>query len=380
MILNESLIPKVVRYLRENLTEKNVLLVLQHICLYCSSAAISSHDETPPITVGPSKRCRSVSIYETDDPAPSAPPLPTISENGEDQQEEKPLLADDLFLDTASHDFEAGMAVSNSSGAGGKGSKKVNCCDALLKQCLELIDREASYVLACEDLEDLDISALNLIVCRDTLRLKNNEVEVFNALKRWSTRECKRQRLELISENRRRVLEGAQYLVRYLIIPKEDYRAGPYPSGLLTSEEAEAVLANIDGAEVDLPDHLLYWQSIWKKPRRGRGADKSSVLSAFGRGSKSSKPRAGSIASINGGNGNGNNLRRDSVLQPGFSSAMPSPEPNNGSSIAGIGMASSVGSNGRNGEFSKSQNRYYGGKEKFNFIEEFFICLACIFD
>ena len=133
MILNESLIPKVVRYLRENLTEKNVLLVLQHICLYCSSAAISSHDETPPITVGPSKKCRSVSIYntsslyETDDPAPSAPPLPTISENGEDQQEEKPLLADDLFLDTASHDFEAGMAVSNS----GKGSKKVNCCDAL---------------------------------------------------------------------------------------------------------------------------------------------------------------------------------------------------------------------------------------------------------
>ena len=375
MILNESLIPKVVRYLRENLTEKNVLLVLQHICLYCSSAAISSHDETPPITVGPSKKCRSVSIYntsslyETDDPAPSAPPLPTISENGEDQQEEKPLLADDLFLDTASHDFEAGMAVSNS----GKGSKKVNCCDALLKQCLELIDREASYVLASEDLEDLDISALNLIVCRDTLRLKNNEVEVFNALKRWSTRECKRQRLELTSENRRRVLEGAQYLVRYLIIPKEDYRAGPYPSGLLTSEEAEAVLANIDGAEVDLPDHLLYWQSIWKKPRKGRGTDKSSVFPAFGKSSKSSKPRAGSIASVNGiGNLDRNNLRRDSVLP------VSSPEPANGGSIAGIGVAGSSSGLRNGSEFSKSENRY--GKEKFNFIEEFFICLACIFD
>ena len=372
MILNESLIPKVVRYLRENLTEKNVLLVLQHICLYCSSAAISSHDETPPITVGPTKRCRSVSVYETDDPAPSAPPLPTISENGEYQPEEKPLLADDLLLETASHDFEAGMAVSNGDGGKDK-SKKVNCCDALLKQCLELIDREASYVLASEDLEDLDISALNLIVCRDTLRLKTSEVEVFNALKRWSTRECKRQRLELTSENRRRVLEGAQYLVRYLIIPKEDYRAGPYPSGLLTSEEAEAVLANIDGAEVDLPDHLLYWQSIWKKPRRGRGQDKSSVFSAaFGR----NKPKPSRSASIPSVNGNANS-RRDSVLQPGFSSVMPSPEPTS-ISTAGINALAERGRSDPRDFSGKAENRY--GKEKFNFIEEFFICLACIFD
>ena len=365
MILNGVLIPKVVRYLRENLTEKNVLLVLQHICLYCSSAAISSHDETPPITVGPSKRCRSVSLYETDDPAPSAPPLPTILENGE-AQEEKPLLGYDSLLEAESHDFEAGMAVSAGSGSNGPNgkSKKVNCCDALLKQCLELIDREASFVLASEDLEDLDISALNLIVCRDTLRLKS-EVEVFHALNRWSTRECKRQRLELNSENRRRVLEGAQYLVRYLIISKEDYRTGPYPSGLLTSEEAEAVLANIDGAEVDLPDHLLYWQSIWKKPRRGRGTDKSSVISAFGAYRKSNKPR-GSIASV----GPASSLRRDSVLPFG---GAPTPEPG-----SGLLTGRSVSVAEARGDFTKSENRY--GKEKFNFIEEFFICLACIFD
>ena len=132
-------------------------------------------------------------------------------------------------------------------------------------------------MLGSEDVEDLDISALNMIVCRDTLRLNKGEgeIEVFNAVKRWSTRECKRQRLELTSENRRRVLEGAQYLVRYLIIPKEDFKTGPYKSGLLTSEEAEAVLTNLGAinevqSAVDLPDHLLYWQSIWKKPRRGR--------------------------------------------------------------------------------------------------------------
>ena len=62
---------QVVRYLRENLTEKNVLLVLQHICLYCSSASAgrstcqdwSNLDETSlPITVGPTKKCRSMSV------------------------------------------------------------------------------------------------------------------------------------------------------------------------------------------------------------------------------------------------------------------------------------------------------------------------------
>ena len=114
--------------------------MLQHICLYCSSAAISSHDEAPPITVPPTKRCRSVSLYETDDPAPSAPPLPTILENGE-APEEKPLLGYDSLLEAEANDFEAGMAVSAVNGPNGQNgkAKKVNCCDALLKQCLELI-------------------------------------------------------------------------------------------------------------------------------------------------------------------------------------------------------------------------------------------------
>ena len=101
---------------------------------------------------------------------------------------------------------------------------QVNCCDDLLKQCLELIDKEASLVLASEDVEDLDISALNMIVCRDTLRLRKGETEVFHALTRWSTRECKRQRLELTSASRRKVLEGAQYLVRYLTMNLEEFK------------------------------------------------------------------------------------------------------------------------------------------------------------
>ena len=110
-------------------------------------------------------------------------------------------------------EFESGMAVSRYDGRGNH--VRVNCCSALMKECLEVIDAEASHVLQCEDLEDLDLSALNLVVCRETLNVKG-EMEVFNALVRWSGRECKRQRLEMTNANRRKVLEGCQYLVRYV--------------------------------------------------------------------------------------------------------------------------------------------------------------------
>ncbi len=49
--------------------------------------------------------------------------------------------------------------------------------------------------------EDVDVSALKLVVCRETLGVRS-ESEVYDALWRWSGRECKRQRLELTSANR----------------------------------------------------------------------------------------------------------------------------------------------------------------------------------
>ena len=127
---------------------------------------------------------------EKDSLVPSAPPA--------DEDEDQLLLANDDDL----RDFTSGMSVTTSNG---NRRVKVNCCNALLKQCLELIDVKASAVLGSEDIEDLDISAVKMIVCRDTLSVEK-EAEVYAALLRWSTRECKRQRMELTAENRRNVL------------------------------------------------------------------------------------------------------------------------------------------------------------------------------
>lgn len=205
---------------------------------------------------------------------------------------------------------------------------------------------------------------------------------MFNAVKRWSTRECKRQRLELTSDNRRRVLEGAQYLVRYLIISKEDFKAGPYTSGLLTSEEAEAVLANLEAAGAnnitemaDLPDHLLYWHSIWKKPRRGR--DKSFSSSSNGRAkSITNWNKRGSISSLRRGSVTPSfkdpQLRQDSLA------VLSGRDKNEAGQQANIGGNES--SLRERGSRTNRDHHDRHNKEKFNFIEEFFICLACIFD
>lgn len=117
----------------------------------------------------------------------------------------------------------------------------MNCCSSLLKDCLALIDSEASSVLKSEDLEDLDISALKTIVCRETLNL-NSETDVYDALWRWSTRECKRQKRQLTHQDRRAVLEGAQYLVRYLTLNKEEFIKS---CALLDEEEQDALMALI---------------------------------------------------------------------------------------------------------------------------------------
>ena len=71
-------------------------------------------------------------------------------------------------------DFENSMTVNDSNGGWGPGGKKkINCCKVLMKKCLELIDTEASSVLACEDIEDLDVTTLRMIVCRETLCIQS---------------------------------------------------------------------------------------------------------------------------------------------------------------------------------------------------------------
>ncbi|TRY68355.1 hypothetical protein TCAL_04127 [Tigriopus californicus] len=361
----------VVKYLKENLSEKNVLLVLQHICLYCSvvNEQQGQHEQTPhvqqpgkahywdvPITESPrayfaassaedvlsnrqrpdaTSRFREVADdfveddeeeeeqeegIEEEDPfgdrySPSAPPL-----------EDDPLLA----VDDENH-YSAGMA---SSLAPGKRKQKVDCCNSLMKECLELIDARATAVLESEDIEDIDISALKMVICRETLCVRS-ELDVYRALLRWSGRECKRQKIEITRSNRRRVLEGGQYLVRYLTLSQEDFIEA---SGLLSEEEQDALLSIIscDGSDEPLPDHLIGCRNIMKTKRRGKSPPHGISLSSGRRRFPTSLGR----------------IKRSKKEKRALAEK----------------------------ERRTKAQLHKPEKEKFNIIEEFFVCLACIFD
>eukprot|EP00095_Tigriopus_kingsejongensis_P003215 snap_masked-scaffold699_size109694-processed-gene-0.7 protein:Tk03215 transcript:snap_masked-scaffold699_size109694-processed-gene-0.7-mRNA-1 annotation:"btb poz domain-containing protein 2" len=346
----------VVKYLKENLSEKNVLLVLQHICLYCAganpqplSSSGSGHDWDVPITESPRRAYfASSTTSEVEAAAVSAPrPSSRFTEidgddefDGEDEDGAEfddshipsaPPLEEDPLLEVED-DYTVGLASSMAVRAGSK--PKANCCQSLMKDCLEFIDARATDVLESEDIEDIDISALKMVICRETLCLRS-ELDVYQALLRWSGRECKRQKIEITRANRREVLEGAQYLVRYLTLNQEDFIEA---SGLLSEEENDSLLSIIscEGHEDPLPDHLIGCQNIMKAKRRGKAPPHGISLSGkrfssgLGRMKKRSKKES---------------KRALAEKERRVKARLHKPE-----------------------------------KEKFNIIEEFFVCLACIFD
>ena len=228
--------------------------------------------------------------------------------------------------------------------------------------------------------------------------------KVFNALKRWSDRECRRQHLELTPSNRRRVLEGCQYLVRYLTLSREEFVNVPYKSGLLckvrnwmtieyiyltisylcylcnlhillwihfVKDEEEALLTQIScrgtakatAAAVDLPEHLWQWQTIMRTKRRGRAPVHGIQISASrkftytGLGSSSKSKRLGSKKGKAYKTSDLDKSKDMSISASGNRAFSITPS-----------LSTNNATNGAN------------AKEKFNIVEEFFVCLACIFD
>ncbi|NXP72439.1 BTBD2 protein, partial [Ramphastos sulfuratus] len=61
---------------------------------------------------------------------------------------------------------------------------------------------------------------------RDTLGIR--EVRLFNAVVRWSEAECQRQQLQVVPENKRKVLGKALSLIRFPLMTIEEFAAGPF--------------------------------------------------------------------------------------------------------------------------------------------------------
>ncbi|XP_055335730.1 BTB/POZ domain-containing protein 2-like [Paramacrobiotus metropolitanus] len=91
--------------------------------------------------------------------------------------------------------------------------------------CLEKIDLWAASVLHSADFLEIDLEVLQIILRRDTLKVK--EVDVCNAVTKWAKHRCEQDKLDPTGANQRSVLGDALFLIRFPVMTPEDVASGP---------------------------------------------------------------------------------------------------------------------------------------------------------
>jgi len=132
------------------------------------------------------------------------------------------------------------------------------------RYCFNIIDKNAKKVLEGDEVEDISLYLLKAIICRDSLRVPS-ELLVWQALHRWSHRQCRRKHIPPSHENKRKVLEGAQYGVRYLTMTHQQIKTA---SGLLTMEEEDSVSFFIIHRGATLTKSVQDYQVVMSTPRQ----------------------------------------------------------------------------------------------------------------
>lgn len=142
-------------------------------------------------------------------------------------------------------------------------------CEKVIKHCFSVLDRNAKQVLESDEFEDISLALVKAIVRRDTLVLPS-ELVAWHAVARWSHRACRRRHIVPTPENKRSVLEGGQYLIRFLTMTAEEFRAGQAATRLLTQEEEINILFSLLHVSAVLPKDLQEYRRVMQTLRRGR--------------------------------------------------------------------------------------------------------------
>ncbi|XP_055330129.1 BTB/POZ domain-containing protein 1-like isoform X2 [Paramacrobiotus metropolitanus] len=102
-------------------------------------------------------------------------------------------------------------------------------------KCLELVDSSSQAVFRSEAFSTIEKDTLEQLLTRDTLAIEENTV--YNAVEKWAENVCIRNNLESTASNRREVLGGALFLIRFPLITDKEIVDGPGKTGLLLKEE-----------------------------------------------------------------------------------------------------------------------------------------------
>ena len=106
----------------------------------------------------------------------------------------------------------------------------------LVDRCWEVIDKQTEAAVKSEGFATIERSLLEAVVIRDTLSIK--EVNLFQAVDLWATKECGKQGLAANGELKRRIL-GEQIIkaIRFPVMKQEEFAAVVLDKNILTKDE-----------------------------------------------------------------------------------------------------------------------------------------------
>jgi len=214
------------KFIYKNISVHNVLLVLQHLLLLTGQGTTEAQENTM-------------------DTEPSAPPLAML-----DRMEDLCYNNETVHLVFVDRENQ-------------------RPCQKVIQHCFSIVDEHAKVVLESDEWEELSLELVRMIISRDSLAI-SSELTVFMAVNRWSHRQCRRRHLEPTPENKRFVLQGAQFLIRFLTMTTEEFKAGQASTRLLTPEEEVNILYSMVHIGAVLPKDLQEHRLVMMTRRKGR--------------------------------------------------------------------------------------------------------------
>ena len=131
--------------------------------------------------------------------------------------------------------------------------------EELEKECWGLIVRRTSEVITSDAFVDINQATLSELLKRESLNVK--EVELFNAVLKWSEAECSRKEIEANEKNKRAAMGNAIYQIRFASMTAQEFSLIASQSDILTPEEMVLFYHSISGVKVA--------SDVWNLTERG---------------------------------------------------------------------------------------------------------------
>ena len=135
--------------------------------------------------------------------------------------------------------------------------------EKLVNKCWDLVDLQASDVVASADFANISQSTLEEVLKRESLKVK--EVDLFKGVLNWSEAECSRKEIEINEKNKRAVLGNAIDQIRFVAMTLQEFSQNVSESGILTPEETILIYKKF--GELENASEVWNWSEIRGKEK-----------------------------------------------------------------------------------------------------------------